>query len=109
MIPESSKEILKASFKKLAVEKIMKELIFSSAFFSTPGINKLTLMAVEWIVSFIIEKTELGLFFIYTNYAVEKQVRELQEALKKQRENPNEQNEKDLISKFDDLVHIKRN
>lgn len=107
MISDQVKETLKVAFKKLAVERIMKELILSSAFFATPGINRLTLMAVEWIVDFIIEKTELGLFFVYTNYSVEKQVIELKAAIIKQRENPNEENEKELISKFDNIIKLK--
>lgn len=107
MFTEESKNILKQALKKAAIDRIMKELVLSSSFFAYPGINRLTLMAVEWIVNYILEKTELGLYFMYTNYTVETQVKELQAALKKQRENPNEENEKELISKFDDLIRIR--
>lgn len=107
MFTEASKNILKQALRKAAIDRIMKELVLSSVFFAYPGINRLTIMAVEWIVDFILEKTELGLYFMYTNYTVEMQVKQLQEALKKQRENPSEENEKELISKFDDIIRIR--
>lgn len=106
MFSETSKNILKEALRKAAIDRIMKELVLSSVFFAYPGINKLTLMAVEWIVDYILNKTELGLYFIYTNYTVEIQVKQLQEALKKQRENPNEENEKELIDKFNNIIRI---
>lgn len=103
------KDVLIHTFKKLAVERVMKELIIFSSLFSLPIFNKLTLIFVEKIIDIIITKTELGLFFIYVNHSVEKQVRELQDAIKKQKETPSEENEKNLITKFDDLIKLKPN
>jgi hypothetical protein len=105
---QTSKDILISAFKKLAIEKVMKELILFSSFFALPVVNKLTLILAEKIIDIIITKTELGLFFMYVNFTIETQVKELQDSLKKQRENPSEENEKELISKFNNLVKLNK-
>lgn len=98
---------LKAALIQMAIERAMKELVLQASFFAYPVVNKLTLKAIEWLVTFIVEKTELGLYFLYTDYVVEKQAAQLIESLKKYREDSSAENEDDLINKFDNLIRIK--
>lgn len=109
MIKEAATLVLKESLKKMAVDRIMKELILSASFFAVPGVNRLTVIFLSWIIDFIIEKTELGLYFIYTDNIVEKQANELLKALQNQKDHPNEENEKDLIEKFNNFINLNPN
>lgn len=98
---------LKSALIQMAVERAIKELVLQSAFFANPVVNKLTLKALEWLITFIVEKTELGLYFIYTDHIVEKQARELRESLRRYQEVPSAENEQELIHNFDNLIRIK--
>lgn len=98
---------LKSALIQMAIERAIKELVLQSAFFANPIVNKLTLKALEWLITFIVEKTELGLYFVYTDHVVEKQARELRDSLTRYREVPSAENEQKLIHNFDNLIRIK--
>lgn len=98
---------LKERLIKLAVEKIMQELILSAAFFKIPFFNYITTKLVTKIVVFIVEKTELGLYFIYVDFTVAKQADALRESLEKYNKEKSPENEKELTDKFKDFIRIK--
>lgn len=99
--------LLKDRLVKLAVEKIMKELILSAAFFKIPFFNYVATQLITKLVVFIVDKTELGLYFIYVDFSVAKQADQLREALEKYNKEKSEENEKELTDKFKDFIRIK--
>lgn len=99
--------LLKERLVKLAVEKIMQELVLSAAFFKIPFFNYIATKLVTKLVEFIVEKTELGLYFVYVDFTVAKEADQLREALEKYNREKSEQNEKELTDKFKDFIRIK--
>lgn len=107
MKPETlAVNLLKQSLKNMAVDRIMKELVLSAKFFAFPGIHGLTAGIIALILDYAIEKTELGLYFVYTDYITDLQAKGFLDSLKKHQENPTDGTEQELINKFNDFISI---
>ena len=102
-------DALKGHLSRVAVEYVIKELLFKYAFLAYPGINTLVRLTVESVIQIVIQKTELGMFFLYTKIETESQLAEIKLAMKKQSEDPNEENEKNLIDKFNKFIKLRIN
>lgn len=102
-------DALKGHLTSVAVEYVIKEILFRYSFLAYPGLNTLVQMFVRFVVQIVIQKTELGMFFLYTKIETEQQLAEIKLAMRKQSENPNEENEKNLIDKFNKFIKLRIN
>jgi len=89
------------------VDRLMKEIILSSSFFLTPGVNQLTVMAVRWAVSKLVTFGEVRAYFVYVNVMTTIEAQALKKAIEVHNENPTQKNETSLIDAARKLIKLR--
>lgn len=108
-------EVLKGTIKDLIVKQLMTYLVSKLPFLAFPIINPLASFLLSKLVTVIIEKTILGANFLAIDYSIDRDLEEMQDAVKEAKkavqsndEKAIEESSQKLIEASRDLIRIGR-
>ena len=86
MSADSVINLIKNTLAKAGSKAVMQHLVSQASFFSWPIVNPIIGFFVGYVVEILLEKTELGSFFIYADIITAKQASDFEKQAQKNKE-----------------------